>query len=252
MSTAVALWSKKPTVSVGKIFLFNARREYGSLEEWMFEDETLQLPLHKIEQGQIQKMYEIMRLMLQAHIDARGNGDIGKGLEVVKEEEEETEPYTHKRLHTCHHQTIFGEVSIKRIGYGGRDKTSIHPKDESLQLPEKSFSYELQRRLVKASVKGPFDEAVKEIEEYTNATISKKSAEDIVKEAPSDFDDFYEQKVPLPNAKTGSILVGAIDCKGIPMVKEEKAESKTRQKKGEKANKKKMATVATVFTQEPY
>ena len=189
MITAVALWSKKPTVSVGRIFLLNARREYRSLEEWMFEDETLQLPLHEIEQGQIQKMHEIMRLMLQAHIDARGNGDVGKGLEVVKKEGEETEPYTHKRLHTCHCQTVFGKVSIKRTGYGGRGKTSIHPKDESLQLPEKSFSYELQKRLVKASVQGPFDEAVKGIEEYTGATISKKSVEDIVKEAPSDFDD---------------------------------------------------------------
>ena len=252
MITAVALWSKKPTVSVGRIFLLNARREYRSLEEWMFEDETLQLPLHEIEQGQIQKMHEIMRLMLQAHIDARGNGDVGKGLEVVKKEGEETEPYTHKRLHTCHCQTVFGKVSIKRTGYGGRGKTSIHPKDESLQLPEKSFSYELQKRLVKASVQGPFDEAVKGIEEYTGATISKKSVEDIVKEAPSDFDDFYKQRVPSPDAETGPILVGAIDCKGIPMVKEEKARPKVRQKKGEKANKKKMATVATVFTQKPY
>lgn len=51
------------------------------------------------------------------------------------------------------------------------------------------------------------------------------------------------------DAKTGAILVGAIDCKGIPMIKEEKAELKARQKKGEKANKKKMATVAAVFTE---
>ncbi len=252
MNAAVVFLSEEPTVSVGRIVPFEARREYRSLEEWILKEETLELPLHEVEQGQIKKMYEIMRLMLQAHIDARGNGDVGKGLEVVKEDEEEIEPHTHKRLHTRHHQTIFGEVTINRTGYGGRGKTSIHPKDESLQLPQKSFSYELQKRLVKASIQDPFDEAKERIEENTGATISKKSVEDVVKDASSDFDDFYKQRIPPSNEKTGSILVGAIDCKGIPMKKEEKAEVKVRQKKGEKANKKKMATVAAVFTQEPY
>lgn len=252
MNTAVAILSEGPTESVGKIFLFEARKEFRSLEGWMLEEGTLKLPLHEVEKGQIQKMYEIMRLMLQAHIDARGNGDVGKGLEVVKEDEGNVEFYTHKRLHTCHHQTVFGEVTIKRTGYGGRGKESIHPKDELLELPEKSFSYELQRRLVKASVQVPFDEAKERIEENTGATISKKSVEDVLKEAPCDFDDFYKQKVPPSNVKTGTILVGAIDCKGIPMVKEEEVKPKSRQKKGEKSNKKKMATVAAVFTQEPY
>lgn len=36
------------------------------------------------------------------------------------------------------------------------------------------------------------------------------------------------------------------------MVKEEEVKPKSRQKRGEKSNKKKMATVAAVFTQEPY
>lgn len=49
----------------------------------MFEEETLDLPLHEVERGQMQKMQEVMRLMLQAHIDARGSGDVGKALEVL-------------------------------------------------------------------------------------------------------------------------------------------------------------------------
>ncbi|MDI6786372.1 MAG: hypothetical protein QMD92_06645, partial [bacterium] len=102
MSTAVALWSEKPIVSVRKVVPFGARREFKKLEEWMFEDETLELPIQEVEQGQFQKMHEIMRLMLQAHIDARGDGGVGKALEVVKEEKEEIEIHTHKRLHTCH------------------------------------------------------------------------------------------------------------------------------------------------------
>lgn len=252
MNTAVALWPEELEISGNNIVVFRARREFKGLEEWMFDEKTLNMALHEVEQGQVQRMYEIMRLMLQAHIDARGKGDVGRALEVVTEGKEGIESYTHKRVHTRHHQTVFGEVTIDRIGYGGKGKESIHPKDESLQLPQKSFSYELQRQLVKASVQGPFDEAKERIEENTSATISKRSVENIVKESSVDFDDFYKQKIPPSDTKTGKILVGAIDCKGIPMVKEERAKQKVRQKKGEKANKKKMATVAAVFTQNPY
>lgn len=182
MNTAVAFLSEEVTVPKGKIVPFGARREFRSLEEWMFKERTLELPLHDVEEGSFQRMQEIMRLMLQAHVDARGNGDVGKALEVVKEEKEE-ELHTHKRVHTRHQQTIFGEITIQRTGYGGRSKTSIHPKDESLQLPERSFSYRLQKRLVKASVQGPFDEAIKGIKENTSVIVPKRSAEDIVKES---------------------------------------------------------------------
>jgi hypothetical protein len=49
----------------------------------------------------------------------------------------------------------------------------------------------------------------------------------------------------------GEILVAAIDCKGIPMVKPERALRVVRRGKGEKANKKRMATVAAVHNQAP-
>ncbi|MCA1699265.1 MAG: ISKra4 family transposase [Actinobacteria bacterium] len=47
------------------------------------------------------------------------------------------------------------------------------------------------------------------------------------------------------------MLVAAIDCKGIPMVKPERALRAVRRGKGEKANKKRMATVAAVHSQAP-
>ena len=51
--------------------------------------------------------------------------------------------------------------------------------------------------------------------------------------------------------KGQAILVSAIDCKGIPMIKREQAVKVVRNGRGKKPQKKKMATVATVFTQEP-
>jgi len=147
--------------------------------------------------------------------------------------------------------TIFGEIRISRVGYGKRHKISIHPLDEQLQLPGRRYSYELQRRLVKKAVQGPFDEAIEALYEATGAKIPKRTAERIVIEASKDFDSFYASRQGDDGKETGPILVGSVDCKGIPMIKSELATKKVRRTKGQKAQKKKMATVAAVFTQRP-
>ncbi|MGH9185118.1 MAG: hypothetical protein ACRD0U_04775 [Acidimicrobiales bacterium] len=99
---------------------------------------------------------------------------------------------------------------------------------------------------------GPFDEAVHVIAEMTGARIPKRSAEQVVIDAAADVDSFYEQRASTTGALARrDIVVGAIDCKGIPMVKPEPARRVARRKKGEKPQKKKMATVAAVFACAP-
>jgi hypothetical protein len=80
--------------------------------------------------------------------------------------------------------------------------------------------------------------------------VPKRSAEQIVLDAAGDFDAFYAERAGAEvKPARGEILIAAIDCKGIPMVKPQAAERVVRRGKGEKANKKKMATVATVHSQ---
>jgi hypothetical protein len=81
-------------------------------------------------------------------------------------------------------------------------------------------------------------------------SVSKRSLEQILPGAAQDFDAFYQQRSPEP--ATGTILVAAVDCKGIPMVKPPGAQPTPRLTKGQKANKKRMATVAAVFTRTPW
>ena len=190
-------------------------------------------------------------MALQAHIDARGDGDLGEAIDVADEHGRPVR-LTHKRLHTRPLVTLFGEVRVTRMGYGARGREAIHPLDAQLCLPGRLWSYECQRRLIRAVVCGPFDEAIALTAEITGTTIPKRSAEQLVQDAAVDFDTFYagraaEQVGPAD----GEILVGAIDCKGIPMVKPGGAQRVVRRTKGEKANKKKMATVAAVHSQPP-
>jgi hypothetical protein len=136
------------------------------------------------------------------------------------------------------------------MGYSRHGAPSIYPLDRALALPARSFSYELQRRLIKAAVQNPFLESVQTIAESTGVSVSKRSLEEILPAAAQDFDVFYRQRAPAH--ATGSILVAAIDGKGIPMVKPGGAQPTARLTKGQKANKKRMATVATVFTRAPW
>ncbi len=222
--------------------------EFSLLESWLASSGALQLPLHQIESQQHARGREVQRLLLQAHLQHRGNGDVGPALQLELPDGEVL--YSHRRLSDRSLTTVFGTVELVRMGYSRPGAPSIFPLDKALALPERSFSYELQRRLVKAAVQNPFLESVQTIAELTGVSVSKRSLEEIVPDAARDFDAFYQQR--SVSTAAGAILVAAVDCKGIPMVKPGGAQPKARLTKGQKANKKRMATVATVFTRAPW
>src|SRR5271167_2175417 len=128
-----------------------AALEFALLQAWLASSHALQLPLHQIESQQQTKGREVQRLLLQAHLQHRGDGDVGPALRVQQEAGEVL--YTHRRLSTRSLKTIFGTVEIVRMGYSRAGAPSLYPLDQTLALPARSFSYELQRRLVKAARK---------------------------------------------------------------------------------------------------
>jgi hypothetical protein len=222
--------------------------EFALLQSWLASGSALQLPLHEIECQQQAKGREVQRLLLQAHLQQRGSGDVGPALFLQQPHGELA--YTHRRLGTRSLTTVFGTVELVRLGYSRPGAPGIFPLDRALTLPARSFSYELQRRLVKAAVQNPFLDSVQTIADLTGVTVSKRSLEQILPDAAQDFDAFYRQRSPEP--AVGSILVAAVDCKGIPMVKPAGARATSRLTKGQKASKKRMATVAAVFTRAPW
>src|SRR6516162_2931954 len=211
-----------------------ALMEFSLLESWLASPRALQLPLHQIEVQQQAKGREVQRLLLQAHLQQRGNGDVGPVVHL--EQPDGGMLYSHRRLSSRSLTTVFGTVELLRMGYSPPGAPSIFPLDRALALPARSFSYELQRRLVKAAVQNPFLESVQTIAELTGVSVSKRSLEEILPDAARDFDAFYRQRSVATAA--GAILVAAVDAKGIPMVKPGGAPPKARLTKGQKANKK--------------
>jgi hypothetical protein len=229
-----------------------AQGAYRELEAWIFTPETLSRPLHEVEKEQAQRAREMNRLLYEAHLRARGVGDVGPAIVVTEAAAAEQEVnHTHRRQQPCRLTTQFGDVRIERMAYHAPGHESLRPLDHIVSLPAHTLSYEMQRSLVRLCVHNSFDEAKDTLCDFTGVGISKDTAETIAREAAVDFEPFYQQRALPPPENTSAILVGSVDGKGIPMVKEEKAAPVVRLKRGEKPNKKRMATVATVYTVSP-
>jgi hypothetical protein len=228
-----------------------ARGAFAELEHWLYSHTSAANRLHVIEVEQERRGREVLRLMLQAHIDSRGDGDVGDELVVLPEGSQQEIAYRHKRLRARRLITLFGGVSITRMEYSSPGQSNLYPLDAALGLPVRSYSYEIQRRLVKAAVKGPFDEATEEVADATGVSIPKRTAQQIVLDARVDFERFYTQRTVRLDPESGPLLVASVDGKGVPMVKPNSGARKVRLGKGEKRNKKRMSTVGAVFTQKP-
>ena len=233
-----------------------ADTSWANLGQWMLSTEALKLSLSEVEREQEERSREANRLLLQAHMDQRGRGDVGEAVEVVEGKtgrKKRTRRHAERRVHGRKVLSVFGLLVIRRLAYHADGASSIHPLDEQAQLPARKFSYQVQRRTVLGMIQSPYDEALEGVQEWTGLRISKESAEAIFRNAASDFDAFYEgrnRSLPPPS-KTGTILVAGADCKGVPMAHPEKDLRVVTVGKNERDNKKRMATVATVYTQVP-
>src|SRR6266851_33389 len=168
-----------------------ARTAFAELEHWLSSHAAAAHKLHVIETEEERRGREILRLMLQAHINSRGDGDVGDQLTVLPIGSQQPIAYRHKRLRSRGYVSLFGAVCVTRMEYSAPGQRNLYPLDASLGLPARSYSYQIQRRLVKAAVKGPFDEATEELADGTAVSVPKRTAQQIVLDASVDFESFY-------------------------------------------------------------
>jgi hypothetical protein len=167
-----------------------------------------------------------------------------------------------KRIRNRQLITIFGKVNIKRMGYGFLKKESLFPKDALLNLPTDLYSHGMRKLVAIESSKNSFSETIQAIEQITGVEISKREAEKLSLKASDHFNLYYLQKGKKEQVESQDLplVILTVDGKGIVMKKEDlkeatrkKSEQKAshklnkRRSKGEKSNRKRMATVASVY-----
>ena len=202
---------------------------------------------------------EIHRRLLQGHLDLRASNEpvlvSVRGADGIER--------THRRRRPRGLLTVFGLVTAMRISYGARRHTSLSPLDASLNLPEELHSHGLRRLAGIEAARGSFDATVEAIERSTGTKVPKRQVEELVERAAQDFDSFYARPESAEGAANpDDLLVLSLDGKGIVMRPEELREATRRAKKaqhklgrrlskGEKRDRKRMATVAAVYDLTP-
>ena len=224
-----------------------AEQAFAELVSWMRSKQTRALPLHEVERSEEEQIREVARLLLQEHINARGHGAVGHAVKQA-----EGQRLAEHRLRERGYVSIFGKVKIHRLAYGAAGTRSIVPLDKQLNLPQRSYSYELQQRVTRQGVLGPFAAARETVAEWSGVEVPKRIVEALARDAAQDVGAFYAQKTPSPGTSTGPILVCAADGKGVPLRKEPPQQGRRWRPKGQKPGGKKMATVAAVYTTTPY
>ena len=254
-SQARTVSDEKPFARSGQVFVDLTMR--------LSSQETLVLTHGELERLLEKDGRELIRQLLQDHLDYRGIGEVPQG-EVVGAREVHRR---HARLRERTLGTLFGEVTVTRTGYSGHDAETLFPRDAELNLPPTLYSHGVQRRVVDEVIKTSFDQAVAALSATTGAAVPKRQVEELARRASEDFDAFYEERSAdsvREAARTGEILAISTDGKGIVMrtadlreATRKAAEGRThklekRLSRGEKSNTKRMAQVAAVYTIAPF
>jgi hypothetical protein len=228
---------------------------------WLCGSAAAALPHSELEEHMQRSGLELYRKLLQGHLDLRAQRELATAPRNVNGTDGVTR--THKRATSRTLATLFGPVTVKRLGYSAPGWPRLHPADVALQLPRQRYSHPLQRRVAEAVAGAAYVQVVDRIAATTASVVPKRQAEQLVQAAAVDFEAFYSQH-PAPSAGDDELLVLSFDGKGVPMrridlrpataraAQHRRFKLTKRLSRGEKRGFKRMAEVATVYTIAPF
>lgn len=209
-------------------------------------------PVHVVEKDVLRRVLGIGRKTLQLLFDVLGTGDVGPTCElpdgrILKRS---------KELRQRPYQSIFDQFELERYVYAIREgqKIEVVPLDARLGLPESKFSFLLQDFDQNLSMEQPFGQVTKTIARILNLNQHVDSVERMNRKMGEHVEAFHARQQPPPTKEEGSIVVETADGKGIPIRRPADAPliQDHERRSGPKPGRKKMATVASVYTVDPF
>jgi hypothetical protein len=240
-----------------------SREVFAQTGEWLQGPEAAALEHGELEELLEARGREMMRLLLQGHLDLRAARE--------RRQEQVTGPdgvprTRAERGHCRQLSSVFGPVTVSRIAYRAPGVPNVHLADAELNLPPGRHSHGLSKKVAAAAARGSFGQACSQVSAVTGSAVGKRQAEDLTRHAACDFGDFYassRRRPPpgtVPDAAPGGVLGLSGDGKGIlilPGQMRPETARKTRRKpgprqdgrlsRGEVRNRKRMTQVGAVF-----
>jgi hypothetical protein len=203
-----------------------------------------QLEAHMMEKEIFKRVLGIGQAAMKTFFAEKGTGDKGDQIErddgVVLKRESILRPKTYA--------SIFGTFPVPRTCYRSPGEPGIFPLDQEANLPERRYSYFLQEWMNQLSIDHPFQEGAERLNHFFGLSLVESVMVDVSRDAPIDYDAYYEQKSPPSSKEEGDFQVVSFDGKGVPIIKAEAAKIQAKLGKGEKRQKKKEALVGVSYT----
>jgi hypothetical protein len=236
-----------------------ANEQYEILLATIRSPEYQALEHGEVEQFVHQEGTELLRRLFQGHLDLRAANEVQ--YQSLVGSDQHTRPH-HRKNTQRQLETLFGEVVVTRVGYSTKTAgvSALYPADGILNLASDQYSDGLRRRVAQEASKVSFTETVTTIAETTGAKVGKRQCEEITVKVAQDFNAFYAQRTQAHPEPTTDLLVLTTDGKGIVMHQDDLREatakaasrvqqtSKVRLSPGQKRQRKRMATVASVYS----
>jgi hypothetical protein len=236
-----------------------AEEQYVSLVSRLQSPES-----QAMEHGELEEMIrvegnELLRRLFQSHLNERYEAESAQ-VNVVGADGAKR-PHRRNR---CQRQlsTLFGEVVVSRLGYSSKEAgvSALYPGDGQLNLGPDQYSDGIRQRIASTAASVSFTETSQVMGETTGSKVGKRQCEELIVKVSEDFDNFYAQRTQESVETSTDLLVITTDGKGIVMhsadLREATAKAaakaaknpKTRLSPGEKSQRKRMATVAAVYS----
>ena len=206
---------------------------------------------------------EVLRQLLQDHLDLRALQEEQQA-RACRAPAASTDGIARTRLETGHGRllaTLFGTVRVTRCAWRKPGAGNYCPADAALSLPAGRHSHSLAELAAIEAARGSFDAAHDAVTRRCGPVIGKRQLEQAVTAAAVDIPAFYAARIPQP-CTSRTLVVLSADSKGIVMrpgalraatakAAARLGKMRTRLTAGEKPNRKRMATLVTVYDAEP-
>jgi hypothetical protein len=203
--------------------------------------------IHEVERGLWKRLLDLGHRCLGHFLALQGEGDQGETLRTDQGQQWQRLERRHERRYV----SIFGVFELTRVVYGSREGQKIEfvPLDNRLQLPASVYSYVLQDWSQGLCVESAFGQVAATLLRFLDLNVSVDGLERTNGQMAQRV-QAYRLERPAPAAETeGEVLVASADGKGIVMRRSaDDPAPASHRTKGEKASKKRMATVGSVYT----
>ncbi len=195
------------------------------------------------------EVLELGHKCVEIFISLQGKGDLGESVT-----HGDQTLYRSSSPHPRRLRTVFGEHEFEQFVYsrGANRKIELKPLDARMGLSGHVHSYLMEEFSQMFCVESAFALSAENLTQVFGGTFSVNTLELTSRRVGAQAEQFLDN-IPKPDPKAeGKFLISSADGKGVPMILEDTKQKPAMDDSQERPGNRKMATVAAVYSVDPY